>query len=61
VLWSAGQRDWAQARVIVPRIAVVATMLLAATLEQHLDRFYGLFESRATLVECDAPVAADTA
>jgi hypothetical protein len=30
------------ARVIVPTIAVVATMLLAATLEQHLHRFHGL-------------------
>jgi hypothetical protein len=42
VLWSARRRDWAQARLIVPTIAVVATMLLVATL-QHLDRFQGLF------------------
>jgi hypothetical protein len=42
VLWSARREHWAEARLIVPTIAVVATMLLVATL-QHLDRFQGLF------------------
>ena len=41
VFWAARQRDWVHARVIVPTIAVVATMLLGATL-QHLDQFHGL-------------------
>jgi hypothetical protein len=42
VLWAARRRDWVEARVIVPTIAVVATMLLVATLE-HADVFEGLF------------------
>ena len=42
VYWSARQRDWVRARAIVPTIAVVATMLLVATV-QHLDLFHGLF------------------
>jgi hypothetical protein len=42
VFWAARQRHWARARVIVPTIAVVATMLLLATLE-HTDAFHGLF------------------
>src|SRR3954463_2853586 len=42
VLWAARQRHWARARVIVPTIGVVATMLLLATLE-HTDAFHGLF------------------
>jgi hypothetical protein len=40
VFWAARQRDWVHARVIVPTIAVVATMLLGATL-QHLEQFHG--------------------
>ena len=42
VFWCARQRDWARARVIVPTVAVVASMLLVATL-QHLELFQGLF------------------
>jgi hypothetical protein len=42
-VWSARRRDWAPRRVIVPPTAVVATMPLAATLEQHLDRSHSLF------------------
>ncbi|HYP48215.1 MAG TPA: hypothetical protein VEQ61_06215 [Thermoleophilaceae bacterium] len=40
VFWCARQRDWALARVIVPTVAAVATMLLVATL-QHLELFHG--------------------
>jgi hypothetical protein len=42
VFWCARQRDWARARVIVPTVAVVASMLLVATW-QHLELFHGLF------------------
>jgi len=42
VFWCARQRDWARARVIVPTVGVVASMLLIATL-QHLEQFRGLF------------------
>jgi hypothetical protein len=41
VYWCARQRDWARARVVVPTVAVVATMLLVATL-QNLEAFHGL-------------------
>ena len=41
VFWCARQRDWARARVIVPTVGVVASMLLVATL-QHLELFQGL-------------------
>jgi len=41
VFWCARQRDWARGRVVVPTVAVVATMLLVATL-QNLDAFDGL-------------------
>ncbi|MEN3281681.1 MAG: hypothetical protein V7607_2821 [Solirubrobacteraceae bacterium] len=41
VFWCARQRDWARGRVVVPTVAVVATMLLIATL-QNLEAFHGL-------------------
>src|SRR3954470_23882539 len=41
VYWCARQRDWARGRVVVPTVAVVATMLLVATL-QNLSQFHGL-------------------
>jgi len=41
VYWCARQRDWARGRVVVPTVAVVATMLLVATL-QNLQAFHGL-------------------
>jgi hypothetical protein len=41
VFWCARQRDWARGRVVVPTVAVVATMLLVATL-QNLEAFHGL-------------------
>ena len=41
VFWCARQRDWARGRVVVPTVAVVATMLLVATL-QNLSAFHGL-------------------
>jgi hypothetical protein len=41
VYWCARQRDWARGRVVVPTVAVVATMLLVATL-QNLSAFHGL-------------------
>jgi hypothetical protein len=40
VFWAARQRDWVLARVPIPTIAVVATMLLVATL-QNLAAFHG--------------------
>lgn len=40
VFWAARQREWVRARMIVPTVAVVATMLLVATV-QHLDSFHG--------------------
>jgi hypothetical protein len=40
VFWAARQRDWVLARVPIPTIAVVATMLLVATL-QNLTAFHG--------------------
>lgn len=40
VFWCARQRDWVRARMIVPTVAVVATMLLVATV-QHLEVFHG--------------------
>jgi hypothetical protein len=39
--WAARQCDWARARIPIPTIAVVATLLLVATLD-HLDTFHGL-------------------
>lgn len=41
VFWCARQRDWTRGRVVVPTVAVVATMLLVATL-QNLEAFHGL-------------------
>ena len=41
VFWCARQRDWARARVVVPTVAIVVTMLLIATL-QNLEQFHGL-------------------
>ena len=41
VFWCARQRTWALGRVVVPTVAVVATMLLVATV-QNLDAFHGL-------------------
>lgn len=41
VFWCARQRDWARARVVVPTVAIVVTMLLVATL-QNLKDFHGL-------------------
>jgi hypothetical protein len=41
LLFAARQRLWVRARLAVPSVAVVATLLLAATL-MHLDRFHGL-------------------
>ena len=41
VFWCARQRDWARGRVVVATVAVVATMLLVATL-QNLPAFHGL-------------------
>lgn len=41
VFWCARQRDWARGRVVVPTVAVVATLLLVATL-QNLPAFHGL-------------------
>jgi hypothetical protein len=41
LLWAARQRTWIRARIAVPSVAVVATLLLAATL-MHLDVFDGL-------------------
>jgi len=40
VFWCARQRDWVRARVVVPTVAVVATMLMVATIE-NLEAFYG--------------------
>jgi hypothetical protein len=39
--WSSRQRDWVRARVPVPTILIVATLLLLATLD-HFDTFSGL-------------------
>jgi hypothetical protein len=39
--WAARQREWVHARVPIPTIAAVATLLLLATLD-HLDTFHGL-------------------
>ena len=33
VFWCARQREWTRGRVVVPTVAVVATMLLVATLQ----------------------------
>jgi hypothetical protein len=41
VFWCARQRQWTRGRVVVPTVAVVATMLLVATL-QNLEAFHGL-------------------
>ena len=41
VFWCARQREWTRGRVVVPTVAVVATMLLVATL-QNLESFHGL-------------------
>jgi hypothetical protein len=41
VFWCARQREWARGRVVVPTVAVVATMLLVGTL-QNLEAFHGL-------------------
>jgi hypothetical protein len=41
VFWCARQREWRRGRVVVPTVAVVATMLLVATL-QNLEAFHGL-------------------
>jgi hypothetical protein len=41
VFWCARQREWTRGRVVVPTVAVVATMLLVATL-QNLEAFHGL-------------------
>jgi hypothetical protein len=41
VFWCARQRTWALGRVVVPTVAVVATMLLVATV-QNLEAFHGL-------------------
>jgi hypothetical protein len=41
VFWCARQRDWARCRVVVPTVAIVATMLVVATL-QNLEAFHGL-------------------
>jgi len=41
LVWAARQRDWIHARVPVPSVAVVATLLLIATV-QHLDQFESL-------------------
>jgi len=40
VFWASRQRDWVRTRMIVPTVAVVATMLLIATV-QHLEEFHG--------------------
>lgn len=40
VFWCSRQRNWVRARVIVPTVAVVATMLMVATIE-HLEVFHG--------------------
>ena len=41
VFWCARQRDWTRGRVVVPTVAVVATLLLVGTL-QNLESFHGL-------------------
>jgi hypothetical protein len=41
VFWCARQRTWARGRVVVPTVAVVATMLMVGTL-QNLEAFHGL-------------------
>jgi hypothetical protein len=41
VFWCARQRMWALGRVVVPTVAIVATMLLIATV-QNLEAFHGL-------------------
>jgi hypothetical protein len=41
VFWCARQREWTRGRVVVPTVAVVATMLLVGTL-QNLEAFHGL-------------------
>jgi hypothetical protein len=41
VFWCARQREWARGRVVVPTVAVVATMLMVGTL-QNLEAFHGL-------------------
>jgi hypothetical protein len=41
VFWCARQREWARGRVVVPTVAIVATMLLVATL-QNLKAFHGV-------------------
>lgn len=41
VFWCARQRAWTRGRVVVPTVAVVATMLMVGTL-QNLEAFHGL-------------------
>lgn len=41
LVWSARQREWVHARVPVPSVAVVATLLLIATV-QHIEEFDSL-------------------
>lgn len=41
VFWCARQREWTRGRVVVPTVAVVATMLMVATL-QNLEAFHGI-------------------
>jgi hypothetical protein len=41
LVWAARQRDWVHARVPVPSVFVVATLLLIATL-QHIEQFESL-------------------
>jgi hypothetical protein len=41
VFWCARQRAWTRGRMVVPTVAVVATMLMVATI-QNLETFHGL-------------------
>ena len=41
VFWCARQRAWTRGRMVVPTVAVVATMLMVATI-QNLESFHGL-------------------
>jgi hypothetical protein len=41
VFWCARQRAWTRGRMVVPTVAVVATMLMVATI-QNLEAFHGL-------------------
>ncbi|MQA74408.1 MAG: hypothetical protein GEU88_08745 [Solirubrobacterales bacterium] len=54
LLWAARQRHWVRARVPVPSVFVVATLLLIATL-QHIEQFDGLLGALWTEVYAVVP------